>query len=236
MTDRSDHSLHTAQDAGHSGASADEHGRHMDGIYRYQRYIYDATRKYYLLGRDRMLDGLAPPDGGAVLEVGCGTGRNLILAARRYPNATFYGFDISKEMLVTARAAIKRAGLEDRITVTEGDATDFSVLKLFGRPVVDRVFISYSLSMIPPWQAAVHQAVKALGPEGELHVVDFGQQSGWPKWFQALMFAWLAKFSVAPRDDLEDAMRNAANEAGATLRFERLYRDYARLGVVTKSG
>ena len=29
--------------------------RHMDGIYRYQRHIYDLTRKYYLLGRDRMI-------------------------------------------------------------------------------------------------------------------------------------------------------------------------------------
>ena len=43
--------------------SAAAHGQHMDGIYRYQRYIYDATRKYYLLGRDRMLDGLRPPPG-----------------------------------------------------------------------------------------------------------------------------------------------------------------------------
>ncbi|MFY0613504.1 MAG: class I SAM-dependent methyltransferase [Hyphomicrobiaceae bacterium] len=205
----------------------------MDGIYRYQRYIYDATRKYYLLGRDRMLDGLRPPEGGTILEVGCGTGRNLILAARRYPHAKLYGFDISKEMLVTARASIERAGLSDRIKVTEGDATDFTMLKLFGLPTADRVFISYSLSMIPPWQAALREAVKALAPDGELHVVDFGQQSGWPKWFERLMFAWLKKFSVFPRDDLETEMRATADAAGATLRFETLYRDYARLGVVT---
>ena len=30
----------------------------MDGIYRYQRYIYDATRKYFLLGRDRLIEDL----------------------------------------------------------------------------------------------------------------------------------------------------------------------------------
>jgi len=71
------------------------HAAHMDGIYRYQRYIYDATRKYYLLGRDLLLDELRPPMGGTVLEIGCGTGRNLILAARRYPSARLYGFDIS---------------------------------------------------------------------------------------------------------------------------------------------
>ena len=26
----------------------------MDRMYRYQRHIYDLTRKYYLLGRDRI--------------------------------------------------------------------------------------------------------------------------------------------------------------------------------------
>ena len=49
----------------------------MDAMYRYQRHIYDLTRKYYLFGRDRMIDRLAVPEGGTVLEVACGTGRNL---------------------------------------------------------------------------------------------------------------------------------------------------------------
>ncbi|MFX8410451.1 hypothetical protein ABTL60_19470, partial [Acinetobacter baumannii] len=74
---------------------AQTHADHMDGIYRYQRYIYDLTRKFYLLGRDQMIGGLQPPTGARVLEVGCGTGRNLLLAARRYPLVRFYGFDIS---------------------------------------------------------------------------------------------------------------------------------------------
>jgi len=74
--------------------------------------------------------------------------------------------------------------------------------------------------------------VKALGVGGELHVVDFGQQSGWPKWFEKMMFGWLKKFSVYPRDDLENELRSAAEAVGAELHFETLYRDYARYGVV----
>ena len=46
----------------HTGDAA----RHMDRIYRYQRYIYDLTRKYYLLGRDRLIAGLNVPEGGSV--------------------------------------------------------------------------------------------------------------------------------------------------------------------------
>ena len=74
-------------------------------MYRYQRHIYDLTRKYYLLGRDRLIAGLDVPPGGTVLEVGCGTGRNLVLAARRYPAARLFGLDISAAMLDTAQAA-----------------------------------------------------------------------------------------------------------------------------------
>lgn len=213
---------------------AGEHARHMDGIYRYQRYIYDATRKYYLLGRDRMIAELQPPDGGTVLEIGCGTGRNLILAARRYPAARFHGFDISTMMLETARANIARAGLAARITLTEGDAANFDTRRMFGIDQFDRVFISYALSMIPPWRDCLPLAIQATRPGGRLHIVDFGQQAGLPEWFKRALFAWLAKFTVEPRADLESQLRAAAAGRG-TVRFEHLYRGYADLASVVVS-
>lgn len=216
------------------GKTHDDAATHMDGIYRYQRYIYDASRKYFLLGRDRMLDGLAPPPKGTVLEVGCGTGRNLILAARRYPAASFYGFDISRVMLETAASSIDRAGLSSRIKVDEGDATSFSPQQLFGVPAFDRVFVSYALSMIPPWREAIAAATAAVAPGGSLHIVDFGQQSGLPGWFRGGLRAWLAKFSVEPRADLEDELRRQAAAIGGELKFERLYRDYAHHAVLKR--
>lgn len=210
-------------------------GRHMDGIYRYQRYFYDATRKYFLLGRDRMLDGLCPPSGGSILEVGCGTGRNLVLAARRYPEARLYGFDISDAMLDTARRSISRAGLAERITLARGDAAAFDAGAMFGRAAFDRVFISYALSMIPPWQEALPMAMRAVAAGGSLHVVDFGQQTDLPRSFKSGLEAWLARFSVEPRADLEAEMAKVAAAVGGSLRFERLYRDYAQLGVVSRA-
>ena len=83
----------------------------MDRIYGWQRHIYDVTRKPYLLGRDRLIADLQPPDGGTVLELGCGTARNLIAAARRYPDVRFFGIDLSSVMLDRARRSIDRAGL-----------------------------------------------------------------------------------------------------------------------------
>ncbi len=71
----------------------------MNRMYRRQRHIYDGTRRYYLLGRDQLISGLKPALGASVLEIGCGTGRNLVSAARLYPDARFFGIDVSTEML-----------------------------------------------------------------------------------------------------------------------------------------
>src|ERR1700756_5784809 len=94
----------------------------MDRMYRHQRFIYDLTRKPYLLGRDTMIAQLSPPAGGTVLEIGCGTGRNLIHVARTYPSARLYGFDISAEMLATAGKSIAAAGLSGQVDIATADA------------------------------------------------------------------------------------------------------------------
>ncbi|QPC92227.1 class I SAM-dependent methyltransferase [Mesorhizobium sp. INR15] len=208
------------------------HAELMDGVYRWQRHIYDLTRKYYLLGRDRLIAGLEVPAGGTVLELGCGTGRNIILAARRYPDARFFGLDISAEMLETAGNAIDREGLSGRVTLACGDATDFNATALFGRANFDRVFVSYSLSMIPGWERTVSAALKALSPNGSLHIVDFGQQEGLPAWFRCLLRGWLRKFHVSPHSTLREVLESESRQTGATFRFRTLYRGYAWLAVI----
>jgi S-adenosylmethionine-diacylgycerolhomoserine-N-methlytransferase len=216
-------------------AQSAEHAVLMDGVYRYQRHIYDLTRKYYLLGRDQMLDALAAPTGGTVLELGCGTGRNLLAAAKRYPDARYYGIDISPQMLETARGNINRAAHARKIIVAEGDATDFDCQALFGFDKADRVFISYAVSMIPSWQQAIAAALKATKPGGSVHIVDFGQQAGLPPAFRRLLMAWLARFHVTPRADLFDAAKLAAAGEGAHVEARTLFRDYARIVVITRA-
>jgi S-adenosylmethionine-diacylgycerolhomoserine-N-methlytransferase len=215
--------------------TAATHADLMNGVYRWQRHIYDLTRKYYLLGRDRMIARLDVPAGGSVLELGCGTGRNIALAARRYRNTHWFGLDISAEMLSTARMALARNGLADMSRLAQGDATDFDPQILFGQPSFDRVFISYSLSMIPDWQACVREALSALKPGGSLHIVDFGSQERLPGWFRSLLRAWLAKFHVSPRDSLREVLESESRRTGASLEFETLFRGYAVHAVMRKS-
>lgn len=203
----------------------------MNRTYRRQRHVYDLTRKYYLLGRDQMIDGLEAGE-GSVLEIGCGTGRNLIVAARNYPHAQFCGIDVSTEMLTTAIEAIASAGLSSRVRVAHADAADFDPARLFGTAHFDRVFVSYSLSMIPQWPAAIDQAIAVLAPRGELHIVDFGGQAQLPGWFRRVLRRWLALFHVTPRDELARFLNDRARKAGARLDFARPYRDYAQRAVL----
>jgi len=203
----------------------------MDRLYRRQRHVYDATRKYYLLGRDRLIVRLAPPAGSRVLEIGCGTARNLVLAAHAYPDAEFFGIDISFEMLETARSVIEREGLADRIRLARADATAFDPALLFGVPGFSRIFVSYSLSMMPGWRAVLERALTWLCPGGELHVVDFGGQEQLPVWFRSGLRQWLRLFHVTPRDELERELTLLGLRSGALTAIERPFRGYAQYAV-----
>tara|TARA_R110002124_G_scaffold11867_3_gene56447 strand:+ start:958 stop:1614 length:657 start_codon:yes stop_codon:yes gene_type:complete len=204
-----------------------DHSALMDKVYRKQRHIYDLTRAWYLLGRDRMLNGLAPRTGDHILEIGCGTGRNLIATARAHPFAHFYGMDISSQMLTSARAATNRAQLNSNVSYAQGDATVFDPVRAFGRTGFERIFMSYTLSMIPDWQGALRQGLANLAPSGELHIIDFGQQEHLPRFCRALLFKWLSLFHVSPRADLHDVLGALATSHNATLTFTSLYRGYA---------
>ncbi|MFC0805897.1 class I SAM-dependent methyltransferase [Ensifer sp. P24N7] len=205
----------------------------MDRMYRYQRYIYDFTRKYYLFGRDTLIRELNPPPGASVLEVGCGTGRNLAVLGELYPGARLFGLDISAEMLATAKAKLRRQNRADAV-LRVADATNFTAAS-FDQEGFDRIVISYALSMVPEWEKAVDAAIAALKPGGSLHIVDFGQQEGWPAGFRRLLQAWLRRFHVTPRESLFDAMRKRAERDGAALEVRSLGRGYAWLAVYRRA-
>ena len=179
------------------------HAGLMDRVYRRQRHLYDFTRKYYLFGRDRLIRDLRLAPGERLVEIGCGTGRNLIAIARAYPQARLYGLDASAAMLETASVQIQRAGLAHRIALAQGLAESFSPSD-FGEDAFENAVFSYSLSMIPDWRGALEAAQATLTEYGRLHVVDFGDLKGFPQPARRLMRSWLARFHVIPRTEFLD--------------------------------
>lgn len=202
------------------------HKQSMDQMYRLQRHVYDATRAYYLLGRDQMIGRLHVPAGGSVLEIGCGTGRNLLRVAERYPGCKLFGIDISDEMLKTACVALGRHGSLG-VLLAQADATALDAGKTLGRNQFDRVYFSYTLSMVPEWSKALQHAATLLAPGGELHVVDFGSCDGLPRLFKKSLYGWLKAFHVTPREDLASVGREIAQANGLIAETVRSHRGYA---------
>ena len=200
------------------------HAELMDSVYRYQRHIYDFTRKYYLFGRDSLIDAMALKPGARVVEVGCGTARNLIRMARRYPGVRLFGLDASEAMLETASRAITKTGLEGRIGVAHGYAEALNPELFGGSEPFDDIVFSYSLSMIPDWKQALSAAVGALAPAGRIHIVDFGDLANLPAPARKALLKWLGLFHVSPRMELLGSLEQSA---GKFQRFQLLTGRYA---------
>jgi len=199
-------------------AGQHSHGALMDRVYGRQRHFYNLTRRYYLIGRDRLICGLELQPGQSLVEIGCGTARNLIAIAHRYPQARLFGLDASAAMLETARDHVARAGLTGRIMLIHayGEALE---PPLFGRTEgFNAVVFSYSLSMIPDWRRAFSAANAALVSGGRTHIVDFGDLSGLGRIGSAALRLWLRHFHVEPRAEILRALElSAPANLGANL-------------------
>ena len=94
--------------------------------------------------------------------------------------------------------------------------------------------MSYTLSMIPPWEQALAMAFAHLKPGGKLHIVDFGMQQSLPEWFRPILLGWLHLFHVAPRAELPHALTALAAREHANVSFHSLYKDYCWYAVLTR--
>jgi S-adenosylmethionine-diacylgycerolhomoserine-N-methlytransferase len=94
------------------------------------------------------------------------------------------------------------------------------------------VYVSYALSMIPSWHAAVARGLALTTSGGRFSVVDFGFCEGLGSVPRAILHGWLTLFHVTPRAELEAELRALARNSGRQFRFERPFRGYAQLGTV----
>lgn len=69
---------------------------------------------------DKMLDVAAVKAGETVYDLGCGDGRVLITAAKRF-NAKGVGVELSEKLASSTNATIRRMNLQDQVTIIHGN-------------------------------------------------------------------------------------------------------------------
>lgn len=206
----------------------------MDRMYGLQRHFYDFTRKYYLLGRDQLLREMNVKPGETVLEVGCGTGRNLIILAKRHPDARFFGLDASAAMLESADAKIDSARIQN-ITLANELADTFYYVNTFEMmDRFDKIFFSYSISMIPTWRESIDNALNNLKPGGELWIVDFYDQKDLSRTFRKMLQNWLKAFHVQFWSDLIPYLGTLETKGLVRLKVTPIYKRYAFIARLEK--
>lgn len=208
----------------------------LNNLYRFQRHFYDVTRRFFLFGRDELLQKMKAQPGESVLEVGCGTGRNLLKLSHLAPNAKLFGLDAADEMLKTAAAKFDAHDKAKEIILRQGLAEEFDFKNTFGQSEpFDKIFISYSLSMFPAWQAALRNALANLKADGDLYIVDFWDGAALPAWFNRLRRWWLGLFKVYARPEILDFLNELRSEGEGVLTVEPVGRRYAFVAHFQKS-
>ncbi len=204
----------------------------MDRQYRLQRHVYDVSRRYFLLGRDHLIGDLDAKPGMTVLEIGCGTARNLASVAKRYPGTRLFGIDVSEAMLSTARGKLAMRDLGGRIHLARADAAAFDPQALFGISTFDRVFLSYTVSMITGWQDAIASAARITAGHGSLHVVDFGECRSWPAPLRRGLTTFLGRHQVTPRAALTSELTALSVAEGRPLDVRDIHHGYTSYAVL----
>jgi len=107
--------------------------------------------------------------GGTLLELGCGTGRHLLQVAKAFPQARVVGVDIDPTGMKAARAAVRQAGLGERVSLVAGD-----IAEAVEPGVADAVVMIEVLHEIAPRirQPVIAGCARALKSGGWLVIVD----------------------------------------------------------------
>ena len=146
--------------------SKSNHSNNLIRHYKKDAEIYDINRRFFLFGRNRLIktigEYLKPT---SILEIGCGTGVNLVKLNHMYPNSKITGLDLSKDMLKVATIKLdkfKNVSLINDIFDQNTYLTKF-----------DLILCSYTVSTVPNVSVFLSTVYQHLADHGHFACVDF---------------------------------------------------------------
>ena len=149
--------------------------------------------------RPRAVTRLDLKAGDRVLEVGCGTGRNLpYLSQAVGPDGYVYGIDISEGMLAKAREACDKNGWTN-VTLIRSDAAEYELPE-----AVDGAIFSLSYCTMRRRKQALRYAWQQLKPGGRLVMLDAKVLTGSIGRLTYPLLSWILKLTVLGNPDVEE--------------------------------
>ena len=135
--------------------------------------------------------------GGRVLEVGCGTGRNLASLVQAVgAGGRVYGVDLSDGMLAEARELCAQSGWHN-VALIRADAARYDLPE-----PVDGVIFSLSYAVIPRHREALRRAWEQLRPGGYLVIMDAKLPDGMAGKLLRPFVVWASRLTVLGNPDL----------------------------------
>lgn len=107
------------------------------------------------------------PEGGRVLEAGCGTGAQTEILARRCPGAQITSVDVSESSLKAAQDRLCRAGFT-QVTFEKADIYDLA----YDTGRFDHVLVCFVLEHLARPVEALKELKRVLAPGGKLTAIE----------------------------------------------------------------
>jgi ubiquinone/menaquinone biosynthesis C-methylase UbiE len=137
---------------------------------------YDLFEEPFERGvRRRAIAMLHPLAGERVLEVGFGTGHDLVSLARAVaPGGRVWGLDLSEGMRRVAERRVRGAGVADRVELATGDALAMP----YPDGAVDLVVMSFTLELFdtPEVPLVLAECARVLRPGGRIGVTSLARR------------------------------------------------------------
>lgn len=126
----------------------------------------DVTSSFAGVGNPHAIGRI--PEGRVVLDVGCGAGTDLLLAAMRVgPHGRAIGVDMTAAMRARAAVGAAACGLMN-VDVRDGDATNLGAVA----GSVDVVISNGVLNLVPDKHRAIAEIARVLKPGGSVQIAD----------------------------------------------------------------
>ena len=159
-----------------ASAPAGDFHFHRGPEYAATRLAYDAaelaalplemTSAFAGVGNPHAIDRI--PAGSVVVDVGCGAGTDLLLAARRVgAHGRAIGVDMTEAMRARAVEGARACGFTN-VEIVNGDATHLGVADA----TADAVISNGVLNLVPDKARAVAEMARVLKPGGRVQIAD----------------------------------------------------------------